>query len=103
MVVRARITLSLNIASLALGLLGAGFAAYPAFSPFHGQELKPFTADNNGPLPKTPAFEEWQTRNDRLSRWGLFLVALGTATAAAAQIIESRKSSSAPARRSGPE
>jgi hypothetical protein len=36
MAVRARITLSLNIASLALGLFGAGFAAYPAFSAFHG-------------------------------------------------------------------
>jgi hypothetical protein len=79
------------------------FAAYPAFGPFHGQELMPFTVDNNGPLPKTPAFEEWQTRNDRLSRWGLFLVALGTAAAAAAQIVESRKDSSAPASRSGPE
>lgn len=103
MVVRARITLSLHIASLALGLLGAAFAAYPAFNPFHGQELMPFTADNSGPLPKTPAYEEWQTRNDRLSRWGLFLVALGTAAAAAGQIIELRKNSSAPARRSGPE
>ena len=98
MVVRARITLSLNITSLALGLLGAGFAAYPAFSPFHGQELMPFTVDNAGPLPKTPAFEAWQARNDHLNRWGLFLVALGTA----AQIIDSRKSSSARAPRSRP-
>lgn len=100
MVARARIMLPLNIASLVLGLLGAGFAAYPAFSPFHGQELMPFTVANNGPLPKTPAFEEWQTRNDRLSRWGLFLVALGTAAAAAAQIIESSKNLSTPAPRS---
>lgn len=85
-----RISLSLNLVSLVLGLGGAVLAAYPALSPFRGQQLRPILADTVIPL-KTPAFEAWEVRNDSLARWGLFCVAIGTAAGAAAQIAEGKK------------
>ena len=90
---RIQISPLLNVAGLVLGLAGAALAAYPALSPFHGQQLRDILADTTAPL-KTPAFESWEARNDRFARWGLFCVALGTAAGAAAQITErtSRKS-----------
>lgn len=84
---RIRISPLLNIAGLVLGLAGALLAAYPAVSPFHGQQLRDFTVDVIVPQ-KTPAFEGWEARNDRLARWGLFCVALGTVAGASAQIVE---------------
>lgn len=85
---RRRVTLGLNIASLALGFVGAGCAAYPVLRPFHGQETVPLTVDLVT-LPKTPEFERWQRTGDTLGRLGLFLVALGTIAAGTAQILDS--------------
>ena len=85
--------LQLNVAGLVLGLTGAALAAYPALFPFHGQQLQDVNVSTVAPQ-KTPAFENWEAGNDRLARWGLVCVALGTVAGAAAQITErtSRKS-----------
>ncbi len=84
---RIRMGLALNIASLVLGLAGGACAAYPVLKPFHGHELVDITVDAVT-LGKTPEFEKWQETGDTLGRWGLFLVALGTVTAAVAQVTE---------------
>jgi hypothetical protein len=63
-------------------------AAYPVISPFRGQELTNITVDALT-LNKTSAYENWENRSDKLGRWGLLLVGLGTAAGAVAQFSES--------------
>jgi hypothetical protein len=85
--IRTCITLGLNISSLFLGLVRGGTSrlAHDQSLQWHG------TAGLHGrhdSILKTPEFERWQTTNDRLGRLGLLLVALGTAAAVVAQIID---------------
>jgi hypothetical protein len=47
MVLRDRVTLGLNLASLVRGLAGGVLAAYPAIAPFSEQELSNLTVDDN--------------------------------------------------------
>lgn len=87
---RPRLTLFLNLASLVLGLLGAGFAAWPTVRPFHGQELMDLTVDATYPH-KTPAYEKWEAQNEAMGRLGLGLVAIATVAGAVAQLADRKR------------
>ena len=54
---------------------------------FQGQQIRDITVDAVT-FQRTAAFESGEARNDKLARWGLFYVALVTATGAVAQSAE---------------